>query len=508
MTDHKQQFIKNVGSGWLAQGSTAVVGFLALPMNLHYLGKEVYGISVLALSAIAILDFLNLGMGPALLRFFSQAIAKNDKEELAIISSNSQLVLGSLGVLGAFFILIGTPFFLSFYEISPTHRHETIILLVCLAAVFFQKFHLLVFSNIVMASHRFDYINFINITVSWLRFGLLFLFYRIYAPSLMCLGLATLFANIFGYLLTILISHNEQGKDIFFRPKKVVLSRLPSLFSFGMMAMTQSVFFTMSIQVPVLIMGKILGKETTALFAPAILISECVTMMLSSVCSQLTPMAAHEMTKKDHNLARRIRVFGEIVACLGYGCILIITIFSKDIITLWLGKVFLEMNGVVIVLVIGYVLASIQWVIYFTALGTSTIAPFAYSSVVMFVLTFLGTLLGTMFWHWGLLEVALCISAVRVLRSALFITWIYSKIFNFSLVRYFFDVYCKPSFAAIVVFLLATTVQKVFGHSDPKFLTLMAEMFIFAVLYTALTWLMGLSDDTRRLVIKTNRETK
>jgi len=43
MAGHKRQFIKNVGSGWLAQTSAAVVGFIMLPYNLSHLGNEVYG---------------------------------------------------------------------------------------------------------------------------------------------------------------------------------------------------------------------------------------------------------------------------------------------------------------------------------------------------------------------------------------------------------------------------------------------------------------------------------
>jgi hypothetical protein len=33
MAGHKRQFIKNVGSGWLAQTSAAIVGFIILPYN-------------------------------------------------------------------------------------------------------------------------------------------------------------------------------------------------------------------------------------------------------------------------------------------------------------------------------------------------------------------------------------------------------------------------------------------------------------------------------------------
>jgi len=54
MAGHRRQLARNVGFGWLAQGSAAIVGFIMLPYNLSHLGNEVYGISVFAVSAIAL----------------------------------------------------------------------------------------------------------------------------------------------------------------------------------------------------------------------------------------------------------------------------------------------------------------------------------------------------------------------------------------------------------------------------------------------------------------------
>ena len=503
MSSVKKQLIKNTCSGWVAQLSAAAVGFIILPYNLQYLGKDVYGISVIAVTVIAMLQFLNLGMGPALLRFFSQAIAKNDKDELEKISSTSQLILGGLGVIGAVVIFAGIPWFLRFYEIAPENHHETKVLLFCLAISFFLSFHSMVFTGIVLASNRYDAINLNGVISSWLRMGLLVIFYNVFIPSLIWLGAAILISGIYSYLTVIGLSFHNQGKAILFSAKKVTLSWLPVLFSFSFLSLINSVFFSASIHVPLLIIGKTLGKETATLFYPAILVATYLFSILAQICNPLTPIAAQDQVNAGgKNIGRWAILFGQIISCVGYGCIFAAVVFMPDVLRIWLGNDFVDMSLTVTVLTIGVVYASIQGVNYNLALGANTIAPIAYSSVVMAILTSLGALLGTLYWNWGLLEVALCITIVRVLRNTFFLSWIYSKIFNYSFRDYFFKVYIKPAMAGIPLLALIYIIKHTFLMSQVGLLLLILEIFVTALLYMFVTWFGGFSMETRSFLLK------
>ena len=72
----KRQFAINAGSGFLAQLATAGVGFVILPYAIWRLGDEAYGLFQLARSALVFFMFLQMGMGPTLVRFCAKAIAK------------------------------------------------------------------------------------------------------------------------------------------------------------------------------------------------------------------------------------------------------------------------------------------------------------------------------------------------------------------------------------------------------------------------------------------------
>jgi len=504
MASSKRQFIKNVSSGWLAQTSAALVGFIMLPYNLSHLGNKVYGISVLAVSAIAMFDFLNVGMASALLRFFSQAIAKNDKAEMAVISSTSQLILGGIGLLGCLVVLSGIPWFLHFYEIAPAHHYETVILLICLAITFFQRFHTMVFANILMASQRFDLVNFNSIVASWLRLALLISFYTLFNSSLIQLGLATMLASTFNYLITIVLAFAQQGKNVLFSPRKVAISRLPSLFSFSALAMADMAFYTASTQLPLMIIGKTLGKEMAAFFSPAVLIASYFSVIMSQMARPITPLASRDLVENQgRNIGHWATSLGQIMAGVGYGSIVVSFLFMPDILRLWLGSGFSWTSTTVTILLTGVVYAQIQTVNYSLALGVSTIAPFVCRSVVMAILTSCGTLLGTMHWHWSIREIATCIATVRILSDTFFLTGVYSRLFHYSFTDYFFKVYMKPALGGGLLFIAALLYQHWLGTDISRGLVLLGgEIAGVGCLYLALTWVLGLSKETKRLIVK------
>jgi len=504
----KQQFIRNTFSGWFAQFSAAIVGFIMLPYNISHLGKDVYGISVVAVSAIALLQFLSLGMRPALLRFFSQTIAKKDREEMIVLSSTSQLLLGGLGLAGCLIILAGTPWFIRFYEIDPDHHLETQCLLFCMGITFFLQFHSIVFTNIVFASNRYDLVNLRSVFSSWLRLGALFFLYSFFTPSLTLLGIALLFGGAYNYLTLFWFCFREHGRRVaFFSPKKVALSRLPSVFAFSGYTMLNSIFFTASIQIPVMIIGKTLGKEMATAFAPAVLIATYLASVLGQIASPLTPLASRDTVKTGgKNIARWAIHMGQLVACVGYGCIFMAIFFIPDVLRLWLGNDFVWTSSAVVVLISGIVYASIQAVNYNLALGASSIAPIAYSSVVMAILTSFGTLLGTMYWNWSLLEVALCITIVRILRNTFFLSWIYSKLFSYDYSDYFIKVYVKPVLPGLLTYLLVLVLRQFVFPISAGFVVLGMEIACIAFVYVIFTWYFGLGKEIKAAIFMVKKK--
>lgn len=502
MSGLKKQLIINTCSGWLARLSSGVVGFIMIPYNIRHLGEDAYGISVLAVSAIAILEFLQLGMGPALLRFFSKARADGDSKRMQTLASTAQVLLGGLGLLGAVVLYCMIPWFIRFYEVPETQWHDTRVLLCCMGGAFFIHFLALVFYNIALASNRYDLSNVRLIAESWLRLGLLVVLYHVFTPSLACLGVALLCSSLFGLLGLFAICYRENGRNVLFSRKAVSLAILPEIFSFGFLALISSVFFSASIQVPVLIIGKTLGSNMVAAFAPGITLATFLASILTQISVPLAPLAANDKSKNDGgNIGRWAILMSQAVSFVGYGCIMGSILFIPEVLLLWMGNNFIWTSAVVTVLITGIVFAKIQTVNVNLAIGASTIAPSAYSSVVMALLTSTGTWLGTAYWNWGLLEVAICITSVRILRNTFFLAWIYSRLFQYSYIHYFYKVYVKPAIVTLPILFPALLIQYVnkhfFGDTGAGIVMLGVKIAAVGMIYLAMVWHWGLDADLK-----------
>ncbi|MDT8421238.1 MAG: lipopolysaccharide biosynthesis protein [Desulfuromonadales bacterium] len=502
MSTAKKQFLRNTASGWLAQLSGAAVGFFLLPYNIQHLGESAYGISVLVVSVLAVLNFLSFGMAPSLLRFFSQGVANNDKEYLRTLLSTAIVLLGGLGLLGFIIVLIFSSTFIEYYSITDQMAPSTFVLLVCMGFSFFLTFLTMVYHSFLLGENRYDLVNFLTIASQLLRLIVLVVLYNMFEPSLTLLGAALLIGSSFTLLSMAGLSFRISGTTSIFSTSYIKWDVLPSLFSFSFLTFINSVFFAASIQIPIMIIGKTLGVEMVTGFAPAVTVSTYLASTLSQLSSPLVPLASRDSVQNEgQNLGRWAVLLGQIVACAGYLCILILSVYGQEILVLWLGDEMTWTYWPVLILASGVVFASIQAVNYSLALGASTIAPVAYSSVVMAVLAIVGTYFGTLWWGWELVGVAICLSSIRFIRNGFFLPYVFSKIFNYDFFKYFMRIYLRPAFLLMVLIGLGLFIKEDF-LSDGVMSILFCCVFL-PILYVSGYWLFVFDKETKFIIIKT-----
>ena len=432
---------------------TGIVGFVMLPLNLKHLGVELYGISALAVSTLTLFTFLRMGMQPALLRFFSHAVAEKDHEKLRSLSSMSQLLLGGLGFIGAVGFLCVYPWFVSLYEVHETVRWDLLILFLAIAFDFWANLFLIPFTGIIQASNRFDIGNMQQCFAKILRLVVLYVGYSFFSPSLLILAAAT-FAGTFWQLASLVfLAWRIHGIAIFFHRKSLCWSFLPPLFSFSALNLIHEVSMGLSMQIPVLIIGRTLGVDMVAAFAPALLLSSFCYSILSQISVPLVPIASKDVIENQgKNMGYWAIRIGEIVACISCSIVVVFVLFGSEIITVWLGESLAWTGAIVTITVTGIVLADIQTTNYRLALGSNvSIVPLALSSVVLTIVTSLGTFLGSAYGGWSLLHVASFIALIRLIRSVFFLAFWYSRQIGYGFVEYTWHVYVKSLLLGLAV---------------------------------------------------------
>lgn len=501
MRINKKQFVFNAGSGFLSQFAFAGVGLILTPYILRKLGVEGYGVFQLATSALVFFGYLQLGMGPTMVRYCSQAIAKNDYDEIRKICSTAQLILGSMGLVGMCIIMAFSPVFLKFYHVPPEMTLGTSGLLYCMAISLLLNMLVIVPSGILLGSNRYDLANGIEIISNLFRLGLIVATFELIGRSLLMLGICMLAAQLLRFLLFFVFALKVVGHSILFSIHSVKREKITSLLSFSSLNLIHSIANYGVIQGPVLIIGRTLGVGVVSSLAPAILVATSTSNFLGQMSRPLVPLASKAHIESNYEaLGRWAIIISCVLSVIGLAIVLPISVFGKEIVGLWLGLNMSNVWLIIVILTLGANISQPAGVIYSLALGGGDVKPSVYSQVVVAIVTTCGAAIGTYWFGWQLLEVVLLISVCWCIRSAFYLTFAYSRSFSYSLPRYFRVVYAKPVITFVLVIGIGFLMKKIIGSSLLPVLAI--ELSAIILLYSAAAWRFLLPDEIKLLFKK------
>jgi len=107
--------------GTVAFKAIAVIAsYIAVPMMIHYLGQEKFGIWSTLLSIISWIVFFDLGIGHGLRNKITESLAKNAREETARYIASGYTLIGLLA-LGLWIILMAVSFFIPWKIVFNTN---------------------------------------------------------------------------------------------------------------------------------------------------------------------------------------------------------------------------------------------------------------------------------------------------------------------------------------------------------------------------------------------------
>ena len=160
---------RNVLSNWGGYAFSILLGFFISPFVIHHLGDSLYGVWVLIMSLTGYLGLLDAGVRGAVTRYVAKFHAESHHEDTNRTASSALVIFSAAGLLS---ILIS--FGLAFGAIDhfkiPSQFHSAARIVLCLAGFTVAASFLGgVFGGILVALHRFDINNLIQVTGSAFR---------------------------------------------------------------------------------------------------------------------------------------------------------------------------------------------------------------------------------------------------------------------------------------------------------------------------------------------------
>jgi len=118
--DRSRNYLRQIKGTVVFKAIAVVASYIAVPMMIHYLGQEKFGIWSTLLSIISWIVFFDLGIGHGLRNKITESLAKNAREEAALYIASGYTLIGLLA-LGLWIILMAISFFIPWQIVFNTN---------------------------------------------------------------------------------------------------------------------------------------------------------------------------------------------------------------------------------------------------------------------------------------------------------------------------------------------------------------------------------------------------
>lgn len=360
---------RNVISNAVGIVIPALAWVVVVPILVHCLGKQGYGVYTIAISFAGVIGFLELGLTSAAIKFISESEIRNNTEKLEkILSSNFSLYI-ILGGGITLLCLIFAPYIATLLFRDSGLDQEELSLVVRLVGIILTLTLLRnALSSVIMGFHRYDIYNAIQVSYA-VALALVQGAIVIMGGQVVALMLGNIAAIAVGLIAFIFAIHHLIPK--------VRLLRLPdsyflrALFSFGKYMMLISFVSAILLNVDKVIVGWVLGAESVTYYAVPAQIALKIHTGLAVFVSFIFPLASEVHSIGDKATLRKIYLQSMrfIILIDGLAMVFMGT-FAREILAIWIDTGFAKVSAPILVFTsVGYLAFALSIVPYHILLG-------------------------------------------------------------------------------------------------------------------------------------------
>lgn len=336
------------------------VAVLTLPFIVRGLGAERFGLISLAWVVLGYFAIFDIGLGRATTKFVADALGKGEEKEVPILVWTSVTIQAIMGIIGGSILAVVTPLLVErVLNIPPELIGETQITFYLLALSIPIILVTGSFSGVLEAAQRFDLINAVRITTSSLTYFLplvgLLLGFKL--PGIMVLILLVRF----GTLATFIFLNLRLTPEL----KKYTISfdRFRPLFYFGGWVMVTSIISPILVYLDRFLIGSIMSMAAVAYYSAPYEAVTHLRFIPSSMMMTLFPaFSSLNAVDDDRKLSTLFTRASKYVFLFLGPIILLLIIFAKEILQIWLGAKFAaESTTVLQILAFGVLMNSLAF---------------------------------------------------------------------------------------------------------------------------------------------------
>jgi len=348
--DLKKQLFPNLISNGMVLGLNVLISLWFTPYLIRRLGIAVYGLLPLAFALTAYLNIITLSLNNAAGRFLAIDLKKSDG-----VSANRTFNTIFFGNIGA--IVLCLPIVVAMlsviprlFNIPPGQEFVAKYLFLAVFTVYLLNFFRSSFSVSAWALNRLDLRNIVIALHYILRAGFVVLLFLFFRPSLLFVGAGLLLAACF-WLGGDILLWRKLTPQLRIQPSLFDKAQLGQLFTMGGWLLINQLGVVLFLKIDLVIANAFLGAKIAGEYGSVLLFSSLIQQVAYNISMTLTPSFVSKYASGDMEALRRISRLA--VKCMGLVLALpvgLICGFARPLLLLWLGKNFLHLQPLLIVL--------------------------------------------------------------------------------------------------------------------------------------------------------------
>lgn len=333
-----QRFSKNVLSNIAYFVISIIIGLKLVPYFVDTLGLAAYGLIPLATSITSYVTLIIDSLNTSISRFLTIDLQRSD-----IARANQTFNTALFGTLAIILILIPIVLLVAwfapeFFDIGDTPSVDVFILFSLILGSVLIRAWSSNFMVTLFAYNRLDYRNLVNVINLITQLILIVVFFTIFSPSLVYIGISYFTAA----LVALFVAYNLSRKvcpDIQISISSYSHARFREIGGIAFWVVIDTIGFMLNANIALMIVNRLFGDVAGSEYSLVILWSTLLYGISGLVTSAMTPMIYRYYSKRDTAGLIKFALFA--MKCMGLfmtPIIGLICLFSPQLLTLWMGS--------------------------------------------------------------------------------------------------------------------------------------------------------------------------
>jgi O-antigen/teichoic acid export membrane protein len=340
---------RNILFNWIGTIASLAVGFFLSPFILHRLGDLAYGVWVLAVSVVAYLSLLDLGMQSSVLRFVSKGHTQGDHEGASDALSAALWVRLRISAIVLLFSAALSALFPIFFKVPAALAFDARWAVMLIGLTMSLSMSVGVAGGVLSGLNRYDLQNCVTLVQTALRVTGVVIVLRS-GHGIIAIALVELFSTSVGLCLLVLLAH-RMYPQLTIHLRKPKRETLRMIWSYSVYAFLTTIAVQLIYQSDNLVVGAFVSAAAVTYYAIANSLCRYSTQIVGSIAATFVPAASNYEASGNAEALANLYFHGTRATLLISMPILItFLIRGHEFIGLWMGPQYAHSSGDVLIL--------------------------------------------------------------------------------------------------------------------------------------------------------------